>query len=134
MIRRPPRSTRTDTLFPYTTLFRSSRFSPQILEIGKALQHDVYPAVDGWVAILKQPHHFAIIVLDEIYRTFELWVSSVEIVARTLVFDRGIRDRLHLAQINQTDRQILAVQAERPQMNLRYEMLCLVERHFFASL
>src|SRR3546814_7394816 len=25
MIRRPPRSTRTDTLFPYTTLFRSVR-------------------------------------------------------------------------------------------------------------
>src|SRR3546814_4629629 len=25
MIRRPPRSTRTDTLFPYTTLFRSNR-------------------------------------------------------------------------------------------------------------
>src|SRR3546814_5252429 len=31
MIRRPPRSTRTDTLFPYTTLFRSfSAASPQI--------------------------------------------------------------------------------------------------------
>src|SRR3546814_2953176 len=27
MIRRPPRSTRTDTLFPYTTLFRSARFA-----------------------------------------------------------------------------------------------------------
>src|SRR3546814_8407642 len=26
MIRRPPRSTRTDTLFPYTTLFRSFGF------------------------------------------------------------------------------------------------------------
>src|SRR3546814_11777704 len=26
MIRRPPRSTRTDTLFPYTTLFRSRTF------------------------------------------------------------------------------------------------------------
>src|SRR3546814_4944849 len=26
MIRRPPRSTRTDTLFPYSTLFRSARF------------------------------------------------------------------------------------------------------------
>src|SRR3546814_6744564 len=26
MIRRPPRSTRTDTLFPYTTLFRSAEF------------------------------------------------------------------------------------------------------------
>src|SRR6056297_3694731 len=32
MIRRPRRSTRTDTLFPYTTLFRSARdtFSPSI--------------------------------------------------------------------------------------------------------
>src|SRR3546814_4722039 len=28
MIRRPPRSTRTDTLFPYTTLFRSAIFGP----------------------------------------------------------------------------------------------------------
>src|SRR3546814_10457237 len=28
MIRRPPRSTRTDTLFPYTTLFRSSGLEP----------------------------------------------------------------------------------------------------------
>src|SRR3546814_17481318 len=28
MIRRPPRSTRTDTLFPYTTLFRSKRALP----------------------------------------------------------------------------------------------------------
>src|SRR3546814_8760859 len=28
MIRRPPRSTRTDTLFPYTTLFRSSEVEP----------------------------------------------------------------------------------------------------------
>src|SRR3546814_18097224 len=27
MIRRPPRSTRTDTLFPYTTLFRAARDS-----------------------------------------------------------------------------------------------------------
>src|SRR3546814_7915546 len=29
MIRRPPRSTRTDTLFPYTTLFRSADEGPQ---------------------------------------------------------------------------------------------------------
>src|SRR3546814_20537882 len=28
MIRRPPRSTRTDTLFPYTTLFRSAVHRP----------------------------------------------------------------------------------------------------------
>src|SRR3546814_19318826 len=30
MIRRPPRSTRTDTLFPYTTLFRSRFFAKQL--------------------------------------------------------------------------------------------------------
>src|SRR3546814_10762646 len=30
MIRRPPRSTRTDTLFPYTTLFRSRVGRPQV--------------------------------------------------------------------------------------------------------
>src|SRR3546814_3095089 len=29
MIRRPPRSTRTDTLFPYTTLFRSIGLPPE---------------------------------------------------------------------------------------------------------
>src|SRR3546814_2341757 len=32
MIRRPPRSTRTDTLFPYTTLFRSA--AGTALEVG----------------------------------------------------------------------------------------------------
>src|SRR3546814_543019 len=31
MIRRPPRSTRTDTLFPYTTLFRSRRGAGQLI-------------------------------------------------------------------------------------------------------
>src|SRR3546814_1765586 len=30
MIRRPPRSTRTDTLFPYTTLFRSAMVRPKL--------------------------------------------------------------------------------------------------------
>src|SRR3546814_6084366 len=34
MIRPPPRSTRTDTLFPYTTLFRSGRGRPAGLSRG----------------------------------------------------------------------------------------------------
>src|SRR3546814_13899420 len=38
MIRRPPRSTRTDTLFPYTTLFRSSLYgSPTVSPVTAAL-------------------------------------------------------------------------------------------------
>src|SRR3546814_701981 len=34
MIRRPPRSTRTDTLFPYTTLFRSFALWDKLTEAG----------------------------------------------------------------------------------------------------
>src|SRR3546814_2078270 len=36
MIRRPPRSTRTDTLFPYTALFRSERIVYGALDTVKA--------------------------------------------------------------------------------------------------
>src|SRR3546814_3373275 len=36
MIRRPPRSTRTDTLFPYTTLFRSPRPRAQSTHAGES--------------------------------------------------------------------------------------------------
>src|SRR3546814_18141987 len=35
MIRAPPRSTRTDTLFPYTTLFRSQRQAPRETAPGR---------------------------------------------------------------------------------------------------
>src|SRR3546814_2606243 len=34
MIRRPPRSTRTDTLFPYTTLFRSMLIHMNLVRAG----------------------------------------------------------------------------------------------------
>src|SRR3546814_18496332 len=40
MIRRPPRSTRTDTLFPYTTLFRS------VKEAGAGFRSIAEPMVD----------------------------------------------------------------------------------------
>src|SRR3546814_6919823 len=52
MIRRPPRSTRTDTLFPYTTLFRSvvdhlAEAQPDDA-LGEHLrQHDVVDVDDG---------------------------------------------------------------------------------------
>src|SRR3546814_3665903 len=43
MIRRPPRSTRTDTLFPYTTLFRSDRvaFAHHRLQAGESFERGV---------------------------------------------------------------------------------------------
>src|SRR3546814_9973688 len=50
MIRRPPRSTRTDTLFPYTTLFRSSSVfaagnSPVNMNITNGEVRDVLSAL-----------------------------------------------------------------------------------------
>src|SRR3546814_20529108 len=51
MIRRPPRSTRTDTLFPYTTLFRST---------GKLQGGPHVVAIHGNRAIEQALGHFAI--------------------------------------------------------------------------
>src|SRR3546814_4105704 len=39
MIRRPPRSTRTDTLFPYTTLFRSLRAHRKLAQLLLEIVH-----------------------------------------------------------------------------------------------
>src|SRR3546814_13086236 len=41
MIRRPPRSTRTDTLFPYTTLFRSPKKSSSARTVALLVPWDV---------------------------------------------------------------------------------------------
>src|SRR3546814_15890982 len=53
MIRRPPRSTRTDTLFPYTTLFRSdlteAGHQPMVSSCGRyvlVLNGDIYNHLD----------------------------------------------------------------------------------------
>src|SRR3546814_17043767 len=60
MIRRPPRSTRTDTLFPYTTLFRSlalKRFSyandSLLLITGLTLMFTThqYPIAQDWLTV-----------------------------------------------------------------------------------
>src|SRR3546814_12225571 len=39
MIRPPPRSTRTYTLVPYTTLFRSQRVECEVAEVRRATRH-----------------------------------------------------------------------------------------------
>src|SRR3546814_4426726 len=44
MLRRPPRSTRTDTLFPYTTLFRSVGDHGRADALSRLRQHVHFPA------------------------------------------------------------------------------------------
>src|SRR3546814_1811923 len=52
MIRRPPRSTRTDTLFPYTTLFRS--LDP-LFEAVRARAHRILAGV--FIEACRRLHH-----------------------------------------------------------------------------
>src|SRR3546814_18929537 len=80
MIRRPPRSTRTDTLFPYTTLFRSNASSeveyrgalawmvgeegrgvPTIIEMVSSTRFDCMIGSSSLMrqALTQAMHHFA---------------------------------------------------------------------------
>src|SRR3546814_16447969 len=64
MIRRPPRSTRTDTLFPYTTLFRSSNPS------GAAYSAD---ELAGLGEVLKK-HSHVLVMTDDMYE--HIWYAD----------------------------------------------------------
>src|SRR3546814_18170439 len=59
MIRRPPRSTRTDTLFPYTTLFRSADhaiFQRVVVLHAEALHpaHQAFAAEDAQQVVFQR--------------------------------------------------------------------------------
>src|SRR3546814_2298949 len=64
MIRRPPRSTRTDTLFPYTTLFRSGRWAAGDVVAEQRLE--ARSRLDAGIPVLGRrmvvPRHVAEIV------------------------------------------------------------------------
>src|SRR3546814_1386936 len=53
MIRRPPRSTRTDTLCPYTTLFRSSHRIGEIVDVRGTRRRGVKHA-GAWQMVLEE--------------------------------------------------------------------------------
>src|SRR3546814_6728687 len=56
MIRRPPRSTRTDTLFPYTTLFRSTAVQDfEIVRLGRAVDTLAFAAQPDAVDVGADP-------------------------------------------------------------------------------
>src|SRR3546814_20027911 len=55
MIRRPPRSTRTDTLFPYTTLFRS--YSSVSFHLASKVEGRIFGTLPerGDIVVLEHP-------------------------------------------------------------------------------
>src|SRR3546814_10484938 len=86
MLRRPPRSTRTDTLFPYTTLFRS--VPGNLMSLGAL---DFGLIVDGAVIIIenclarlahRQEHEGRLLTLRE--RLEETMRASQEMIKPTV--------------------------------------------------
>src|SRR3546814_19084138 len=64
MIRRPPRSTRTDTLLPYTTLFRSSLID--LVGVGRATGHRLKELVKPGAAQAPLPKDGADLALGRL--------------------------------------------------------------------
>src|SRR3546814_8357872 len=73
MIRRPPRSTRTDTLFPYTTLFRSfaaflRKLYPYDTAANVAADIEISDrTVDNWISLSSEPRASALLRLTAAY-------------------------------------------------------------------
>src|SRR3546814_11118893 len=92
MIRRPPRSTRTDTLCPYTTLFRSKNFAEPTWRVS--LEHDLATDVLGYVSynrgfksgVFNAGTATAPVVEPEIVDAYEGGVKAT-------FLDRKVRDR-----------------------------------------
>src|SRR3546814_17237414 len=67
MIRRPPRSTPTDTLFPYTTLFRSYFHSLRLLQRVKEIDPTIFTK-SGIMVGLGEGREEVLQVMDDIDR------------------------------------------------------------------
>src|SRR3546814_10074935 len=99
MIRRPPRSTRTDTLFPYTTLFRS--------ELGEV---DARPLFDR---------------LDEILARRRLAVVALEIEVGAVAETLGADHRRHHADDLGPERSEEHTSELQSLMRISYAVYCL---------
>src|SRR3546814_19049675 len=81
MIRRPPRSTRTDTLFPYTTLFRSI---VHVGRCGSTLLCNLLASGSEWVA-LREPEFLNSLFLARAAAREPAQIDRIETLATRLM-------------------------------------------------
>src|SRR3546814_2318227 len=102
MIRRPPRSTRTDTLFPYTTLFRSNI-------VGLAVAEDV------WVAALH-------LVAD---RAGDVVETEQAVVGRNLAMEYDLEQQVAKLIADRSEEHTSELQSL---MRISYAVFCLKKK------
>src|SRR3546814_5866764 len=90
MMRQPPRSTLTDTLFPYTTLFRSVRPSPAAGETTRVLFTDPSLGESERLAVFVDP------VLAQPVGELAVYGSSGSLPLRTWISQ--LHRHLHLGE------------------------------------
>src|SRR3546814_16859502 len=92
MIRRPPRSTRTDTLFPYTTLFRSSDRGEPPVQPAPGARRDQRPGTRQLHGSRPRPRKGQLQGVDrQPVRTLDSKISGVGVVTAgaTILPQRG---------------------------------------------
>src|SRR3546814_4315695 len=111
MIRRPPRSTHTDTLFPYTTLFRSGLYSTRRYKMSdldrlasRAAIQDLYS--DRLIAVDKrQEGRLASIWWDDAEWRSEEHTSELQSLMRISYAVFCLKNKKHLkTHVNLTDK------------------------------
>src|SRR3546814_6736020 len=97
MIRRPPRSTRTDTLFPYTTLFRSDGWylRQEIIwhkpnPMPESVRDRCTKAHESLFLLSKSPRYY----FDQDAIAEQLAVSSVQRLSQPRLADQVCSDRV----------------------------------------
>src|SRR3546814_1390942 len=117
MIRRPPRSTRTDTLFPYTTLFRS------LLVANSGLSETYFAILKAYVGPLSVLH----------------WVNDGLMALFFLVVGLEIKREVLDGQLSSWPRRILPRSEEHTSelqslMRISYAVFCLKKKIYNKNL
>src|SRR3546814_13242402 len=105
MIRRPPRSTRTDTLFPYTTLFRS-------VQLRRAAAAESAPVRPGFIPTLTGCPPFHRSALCPGRRRPPLGDLVLSVLSILLTEDSSMTDTIQTPADEATNEATDAVQAE----------------------
>src|SRR3546814_8406728 len=96
MIRRPPRSTRTDTLFPYTTLFRSI-LSVKLLSLNGEMDEDTYSVHSQLTPDEPENSELRGLLRDASATSGDGWIDQARIVRQIYGADPlQILDRLEM--------------------------------------